>query len=532
VKRYGFGLSALIVLAGVLLHFPDYVAMEDMHYMMADMDMSAGMTIGMLLTIGGIILGVWSLLPSRAERAVRAMRAPTGKFAALDGAALTGAHRALAGVLTIGLVVDTMKPASLGFVTPGLAAEYGMTTSQAAGLPFVAITGTVIGSLVWGILGDIFGRRSTILISALMYIGTSICGFMPSFEGNLVMCFFMGMSAGGMLPIVFSLMSESIPTRHRGWLLVLQSGLGTTLGYLIASGAASVLAPEFGWRSLWLLGAPTGLLLVVLTRWIPESPRYLLACGRDAEAAEVMARYGVRAIEATDSAETDAPPEQPVPAGQSQKTRRVSALIGLPYRTRTLGIVLYGLGWGAVNWGFVTFLPVFLQATGAGTNASRLLFFSSLFALPATAVAAVLYARWSSRRSMLVYSAGTVAVLLLFSLLSPQEPGNGGLFIGLVGVLLAGIGGMIAMLSPYAAEVYPTTLRATGSGVAAASSKVGGMFGPLLLTSAPRIEALALVCAAPVAAALLALWRTGMETAGQPLVEAVTPTGTPTAGEG
>jgi putative MFS transporter len=494
----------------VALHVPDYVMARHDHFMMAGMPMSHRMWAGMALIAAGLALAAWSLLPGPADRAVRFRRPVTAdRFAALDQAPLGRAHRVLALVLFVGLVIDTMKPASLGFVAPGMVKEYGLRHSEIAALPFMGITGTVIGSLLWGRLGDIVGRRSTILFSGLMYVATSICGFMPSFEWNLAMCLIMGISAGGMLPIAYSLMSESVPARHRGWLLVLQSGLATALGYVLASGAASLLVPYLSWRALWLIGAPTGLLLIVLTRWIPESPRYLLAYGREEEAARVMERFGVRAVA----------PEPDGAAAAAPTTTPVGALLAPPYRPQSLGIIVYGLSWGVVNWGFITFLPVFLATAGAGTQASRLLFQSSLLALPTTALAAVLYARWSSRRSMLVYPACTVAVLLLFAVLSPQQPGRAGLLVAMVSVLLSGIAGMIAMLSPYAAEVYPTTLRATGSGMAAASSKVGGMFGPLLLTSAPRLETLAVISALPVAAAAAVFWRIGQETSGRPLVE-------------
>jgi putative MFS transporter len=512
MRRYGFAAGSVLVLAGVVMHVPDYVMARHDHFMMAGMPMSGLMTAGMVLIAAGLVLAVWGLLPGSAERAARARRAPTARrYAALDRAELSPAHRVLAIVLFVGLVIDTMKPASLGFVAPGMVKEYGLDRSQIATLPFAGITGTVAGSLLWGYLADVFGRRSTILFTGLMYVATSICGFMPSFGWNLAMCFAMGIAAGGMLPVAYSLMSESIPARQRGWLLVLQSGMAAALGYLIASGATSLLVPHLSWRVLWLLGAPTGVLLVVLTRWIPESPRFLLACGREEEAAEVMNRYGVRAVSEDPASAAGAPPP------------RLPALLTGSLLPRTAGILVYGLGWGIVNWGFITFLPVFLQTAGAGTRPSDLLLLSSVFALPATAVAALAYARWSSRRAMLAYAVVTGLVLLLFGVLDPSEPGHGALLVTLVSLLLSGAAGMIAMLAPYAAEVYPTTLRATGSGVAAASSKVGGMLGPLLLTTAPRIGTLAFVSAVPVAAAAYALWRTGVETAGRPLVEAVTP---------
>jgi hypothetical protein len=85
-------------------------------------------------------------------------------------------------------------------------------------LPLTALIGTTAGSILWGLLADSFGRRAAILLSALMFIGTAICGVMPSFEWNLVMCFLMGASAGGLLPMTFTLMAEMIPAKHRGWL--------------------------------------------------------------------------------------------------------------------------------------------------------------------------------------------------------------------------------------------------------------------------------------------------------------------------
>jgi MFS transporter, putative metabolite:H+ symporter len=503
VKRFWIGCA--LVTAGVLLHFPDFVSARGDHYMMAGMAMGRTMWTGMTLIVAGLALCVWGLLPRSSERARWARNLPAARFAALDEAPLTRAHWLLFVVLTIGLVVDTMKPASLGFVVPGLAREYGISTRQAAVLPFVAITGTVVGSLAWGVFADIFGRRSTILLSSIIYIATSICGFMPSLGWNLVMCFFMGASAGGMLPTVYALMAESIPARRRGGLIVLLSGLGAALGYLVASGASTLLAPHFGWRVLWLLGAPTGALLLLLSRWIPESPRFLIATGRFEEANRVMARYGIAA---------GAPPDA---AGRAPAGARFRSLIVPPYRLRTTTIMLYGFGWGVVNWGFITFLPTFLTKNG-GSSPSGLLFVSSVFAVPNTVLAAYLYARWSSRRSMFCYAVATVGVLALFPLFGSGLSGSPFL-VPLLVVLLASSGGMIALLSPYSTEIYPTSLRASGSGLAAAAGKTGGMLGPLLLTSAPEARTLALVVAVPVALAAVVLWLTGIETAGRPLVE-------------
>ena len=98
------------------------------------------------------------------------------------------------------------------------------------------------------------------------------------------MCFMMGVAAGGMLPVTYALLAEMMPSKHRGWSLVLVGGLGAVGGYFAASGFSALLQPFFGWRILWILNLPTGLSLVLLGTFIPESAKFLLARGRREEA--------------------------------------------------------------------------------------------------------------------------------------------------------------------------------------------------------------------------------------------------------
>lgn len=124
---------------------------------------------------------------------------------------------------------------------------------------------------------------------------------------------------------------------------------------------------------------------------------------------------------------------------------------------------------------------------------------------------------------MIGYAAATAVALLGFALLDPTAGGSRSLLVGLVVAVLVGSGGMISMLSPYTAEVYPTPLRGTGSGFAAASSKVGGIFGPAavaaLLAATGGFALPALAAAVPVALAAVALGVRGIETRGRRLEE-------------
>src|SRR2546421_381395 len=108
---------------------------------------------------------------------------------------------------------------AMGYHLAGMRPDAAMITGMVlifAGLPLAGITGTVIGSLLWGWIGDRIGRRASIMFAGLLFVSTSICGAMPGFQWNLLMCFLMGIGAGGMLPIAFTLIAEIVPARHRG----------------------------------------------------------------------------------------------------------------------------------------------------------------------------------------------------------------------------------------------------------------------------------------------------------------------------
>ena len=510
---WAFAIGVLMVTCGVILHLPDFLSMESMGYHMVGMPMSPGMLWGMASIVGGLMLSTYGLLPSWASLRAPQLEVLTGRYGrALDDAKLTGAHWWLLFVLGIALVIDVMKPATIGFILPGMRAEYGMTTARAALLPLFALTGTTVGSLLWGVLSDRIGRRASILLAAVFFVGTSICGFMPSFAWNLFMCFVMGLSAGGMLPIVYALMAETVPAKMRGWLVILHGGLGTALGYLAASGIAAVFEPIYTWRILWFFGLPTGLLIVFLNRWIPESPRFLVARGMNDAARDVMSRFGIEALPYADPVAVAAQPKaEPTPR------RGLLALFGKGLAGHSLVVFIYGLGWGLVNWGFVTFLPTILKDAGLQTSPPALLFYAALVSVPGTVLVAYLYGRWSSRKSMVGFAWLTMATLLTFAFFG-SELGkiSPAILILMTAVLMFASTAVVSMLSPYAAEVFPTDLRGSGSGLAAASSKMGGMIGPpmigALLAGAGGAFLPALVTSIPIGLAGLVLLFLGVET--------------------
>jgi putative MFS transporter len=498
---WAFALGVAAVTAGVLLHVPMFMMGRMNHFILAGMPMGNDMLAGMGLIIAGVFVAAYGLLPRNVSKQIETAREI--EIAAPEDAHLSMAHWSLMGVLVVALVIDVMKPASLGFTIPGMASEYGVSRPTAALLPFSALIGTVVGSVLWGVIADIYGRKASILLSAVMFVGTSICGAMPSLAWNIGMCFMMGAAAGGMLPVTYALLAEMMPSTHRGWSLVLVGGLGAVGGYFAASGFSTLLQPIFGWRILWLLNLPTGLTLVLLGGLIPESAKFLIARGRDEEARAVMKRFGSRVRAATEGAGA---------AGRPGK-----ALTGFGLIAKLVALSVAATSWGLINFGLMLWLPADLVSKGYSMEvSSRLLAESSLIAFPTVFVAAWLYSRWSTKWS--VVSMIGITLLGLLGVLRLELTGDGSPVLP-VALLIVGTNGIIAMLLPYAAESFPMRVRGRATGWVAACSKVGGVFAQFLaiLALVPALGVSAILIMIPTALALILVIWFGKETRGRDL---------------
>lgn len=509
-NKIAFWIGFLAVSIGVALQLPMYIDASDMGYRLVGMPMSTSMNVGMVLVVLGLFLTLFSLIPPRINN--NHNNEYNLKIRALDDAPLNLTHVGLLFVMALAITLDVMKPTILSFVVPGVAMEYGLKSPlnpnasiPVALLPLSGITGTVLGSFLWGWLGDKIGRKSSILMAGITFIATSACGSMPSFWMNCVMCLIMGWGVGGMLPVIFTLMSESIPARHRGWMMVLIGG-DIAGAYIISSALASWLVPHYTWRILWLIGFPTGFILILLNRWIPESPRYLLSQGRFKEAQDVMKRFGAVAIK-----------EKVMPVVNEIKVKnQFHQLLRPPFLgiTSTLGIL--ALGAGFVEFGFELWIPSNLQHLGFSQGASfELLRNAALIGFPLNFLVAWMYGFWSSKKTIILLTLLTAASMLGFIFAGNTIIRHHLLLYILLIVPIWGISSVISLLSAYAAEIYPTMVRSRGSGLVAGFTKFGGVLIIALVVVAvapPSITATALIGAVPLILAAIAIFFFGVET--------------------
>lgn len=498
------------VTAGVLLHLPMYIGAAGMGYRLADIGVDPAMVVGMVLIVLGLGATAYGLFPRAAVPGDG--RVARVRVRALDDAAIRPAHVGLLVVMAVAVTIDVMKPTTLAFVVPGFAREYGLSSPVHPGgrapvalLPLAGIAGTVIGSFIWGWLGDRTGRRASILLAGVLFIATAICGSIPSYQLNLAMCFLMGLGVGGMLPIIFTLIAETMPARHRGWLMVLIGG-DVAGAYILTSWLSARLVPHYSWRVLWLIGLPTGLLLIVLNRFVPESPRFLLAHGRQAQARAVMERYGAEVVADEDP---DLSVEERVSPG-------FAALWRSPFQSQTMVLVLLGAGAGLVSFGFQLWIPSNLQKLGfSEVTADRVLRDSALIGFPFNFLIAWLYGFWSSKKTIALLAGLTAAALFGFALAGNHVAHDRTLLDALLVIPIWGISSVLAVLGAYSSEVYPTRVRSRGTGLAAGASKAGGVLIIALVAAAvaaPTIAGTALIGAIPMTLAALAVLRFGVET--------------------
>jgi len=291
---------------------------------------------------------------------------------------------------------------------------------------------------------------------------------------------------------------------------VLIGGLGTVGGYYAASESSALLQPFFGWRIMWLLGLPTGLALIALSPFMPESARYLLQMGRIDEARETFARFGTVITAGVG----------PLPADGAAAARP-------PDRTRAMAgtgvaLTLAALAWGLVNYGVLLWLPGALVAEGRSVAlASTIIARSTLIAVPAIVVATYLYSAWSTKGS-LVLAIGITVLGLAATLLR----GNGALSlvsnpVVSVTLLVVGTSWVISFLLPYTTESFPIRLRGRAAGWVAGSSKAGGVIaqGLASLALVPSFGLAAGAVAVPAVLSLLLVAIFGRETRGRDLRE-------------
>ena len=416
----------------------------------------------------------------------------------------------------VGWMFDAMDQGMVAGVLAAVGQTWELSALQQSMLASAGTFGMILGAALSGAAADRWGRRAVILFTLLLYsVGSLLCGLSVSYPMLVACRFLTGFGLGGELPAASTLVSEFSPKASRGRNVVLLESFWAW-GWIVAALVAYLLIPVYGWRIAFIVGALPAFFAAVLRRKVPESPRYLALTGKADEAETLVSDMETEAGVVTSESEKTAI-EQPVKARGS-----FAKLWSKPHLRSTivLWVIWFGINFG--YYGFVLWTPTLLM--GQGFTMVRSFGFTvvmCLAQLPGYFSAAWFIEKIGRKPTLIIYFAGTALASWLF--------GHAGTEAAVLasGCLLyffaLGAWGCVYSYSP---EVYPTEVRGSGTGWAAAFGRIGAFIAPFVVPAVyaaygeqTGFTAVFAVLAAAFAITALVIAFAARETKGQPLTE-------------
>ena len=394
---------------------------------------------------------------------------------ALDDAPITKRYVILAVVTMFGAVLDLFDFFLIAFIVPVIDDEWHLTFGQATIVLLSAGVGAIAGSLVWGRLGDRYGRRKPLIAGILTFsIATGLLALAPE-DGWWYLAIgrvIVGAGVAGVAVIAVPLTLEFTPTRIRTTVVGFVTTATVPIGIMAAAVLSATLADPLGWRPLFAIGIAPAALALFVKWYVPESPRWLIDQGRPEEARRSVA-YLLMVPE--EEIPLDVPPREREPEiGFRQLLRYRNSVFVTCSAWFGASVAVAGL----VLWG-PTFLKEILEIDS--DEAALLFVFVTLGSFAGRLFFSFAPARLGRRTCGLLTGLGAAPLLLLAGLSGETEVVGVSLF--LVALVLAGffVDGGFANLAPLTPELFPTSMRTQGLGLGWAFSGLGRIFGPLVV---------------------------------------------------
>ena len=393
-------------------------------------------------------------------------------LARLDRVSLNRFHWKLLITAGLGWMFDAMDVILIAFLVVPIKVEFDLDATRTGLLVSSGFVGMFLGAAIAGRVADRWGRRTVFQATLVVFsVGALLSALAPSFELLLVARIVAGVGLGGELPVASTLVAEFAPRASRGRFIVLLESFWA-YGTILAGIVALVVLPQFGWRGVFVVAALPALYVAYLRRALPESPRYLAERGRVAEADAV-----VRRVEREGGGALITVGKPVAPQRATTAALQAGGLFAPRYARRTVMLWILWFGITLTYYGMFTFLPSLLTGRGLSVVLGNQYFFiSTLAQVPGYFSAAWLVERAGRRPTLVAYLVGSAVSAYLF--------GNSGagtdaiVFAALLSFFNLGAWGVVYTLSP---ELYPTALRATGAGAAAAVGRIGGIIGPFVV---------------------------------------------------
>jgi len=409
--------------------------------------------------------------------------------AILERLPLSGWHRRLVVLVGIGAFFDLYEVFLGGVLAPILAKEFSLGSIGKAAVVASGFLGMFVGAIVLSVVSDRLGRRKVFLANLLTYSLFSLAAaFSPNIETFLALRFLAGIGLGAELVLVDTYLAEFLPGHARGRYTAWAYTVGF-LGVPVAAllGGKLVAANEIlgidGWRWLLVAGGLGAVFVLLLRRVLPESPRWLESRGRGEEAVAIARDVAVRTGHPVDDADIGPPAAAPELRSTVEVLR--TAFSGI-YRTRTIMLFIFQVLQTVAYYGFGTLAPLVLVSKGFEITESLAYAALSFFGYPIGSLISVPLVERFERKWLIIYSAIAIGVLgIVFA--AAASP----VLIVVAGFALTASSNVFSnAFHIYQAEIFPTSIRSTASGVAYSLSRATSVVlpfiaVPLLATAGP-----------------------------------------------
>jgi putative MFS transporter len=414
-------------------------------------------------------------------------------------------HWRLVVLVGIGTFFDLYEVFLGGVLAPVLAKEWGLGTLGKSMVIAAGFAGMFIGANVLSVAADRLGRRRVFILNLLVYsVFSFAAAFSPNIETFLVLRVLAGIGLGAELVLVDTYLAEFIPAKYRGrmtaWAYTI-GFLGVPLAALL--GGRLVARQELlgidGWRWLLLFGGLGAVFIMAVRTMLPESPRWLESRGRHEEARSVVESVAAKVAPDTPVAESAVPDGPSASGDDAPSVAEVLRIAFRDYRKRTVMLVIFQILQTVAYYGFGTLAPLVL--VGKGFDVTESLGYAALaFAgYPIGSLLSVPLVERFERKHLIIASAVGIGVCGIVFAASTNVA-----VIVVAGFLLTAVSNVFSNgFHIYQAEIFPTAIRSTASGMCYSLSRATSTVMPFV--AVPALAALGPVAVFSGSAALIVL---------------------------
>jgi len=403
---------------------------------------------------------------------------PTASIAArVERLPLCGFHWRFIALISLGGWFDFYDIFMMAYLGAALQDSRFLTLQQFSQVIAAGFCGMFLGTVIFGLGSDYFGRRTSFVFMLLIYSGFTLLGaFAPDARSLIVLRALAGVGIGAELVVIDTYVTEMVPSHERGRFVAITQLVGFTAIPVVAFLSKLLIPTNWsmeGWRWVMVIGGAGAIFAWFLRRSLPESPRWCEVAGRHKEAETIMA---------TIEKEVETETRKPLPTARPLAvvpTRHmpIRELWEPSYRRRTLMLMTFHLLQTIGIYGFANWAPTFLLKQGKSLGQSLEYGFLIALVSPVGPLIGVLTTERLERKRAIVF----LSLLMAFTglafpfALKPEA-------IVAIGALLTVFSYWFsAVLHAYQAELFPTRARATGVGFTYSWSRLSAVFSSLVI---------------------------------------------------